>query len=112
MMKAVPYAKEVFCMGLKNALGITQVPEFSFFPTGDFTAVRIQCENQEGEIFWDKTFQSENTFGFFYDGRPLADGEKVTYRIGLYNGEHFGGFSDNSWFEMGIQPENFQKKMI
>ena len=112
MDRIAPFAKEIFCMGLKNAMGITQVPEFSFFPTGDFTAVRIQCESPTGEIFWDKTFQSGKSFGFFYDGPALADGEQVIYRIGLYNGEMFGGFSEDARFEMGIQPENFKADWV
>lgn len=112
MLKTTPAVKKIFCLGVENPLGITQNPQFSFETDGDFTAVRVQCENAYGKVFWDKTVVTDKNFGITYDGRKLEDGELVVYRIGLYQGERFCGFSHNGWFERGISPENLLAKWV
>ena len=101
-----PAVTKAYCLGIENPLGITQTPEFSFETDRDFSAVRIQCECASGEIIWDKLIQTQKCFGITYGGRPLQDRERITYRIGCYAGEAFGGFSEDRYFETGISPEN------
>lgn len=107
-----PKIKKVYCLNRENPLGITQIPEFSFEAEGDFTAVRILCKSETGEIVWDKVIQTTDCFGIVYQGRALRDCERITYWIGCYYGENFAGFSEPAFFEMGINAQNFQAKWV
>ena len=110
--KFSPAVTKAYCLGIENPLGITQTPEFSFETDRDFSAVRIQCECASGEIIWDKLIQTQKCFGITYGGRSLQDRERITYRIGCYDGEAFGGFSEDRYFETGISPENFTAQWV
>jgi alpha-L-rhamnosidase len=68
---------------------------------------KTQARFNPGDLLWDSgKFASDQTQGIYYAGEKLASGQRVTWRVRVWNqADCPSDWSEPAWWEMGMLDE-------
>lgn len=110
-MKAIRLKTEY----LREPLGLgNRKPRFSWNAEGGIrqTAYRITCRDENQELWDSGKVNSGKMTQIFYEGAPLQSRMHVQWSVQLWDENDQPGEEEFSWFEIGLQEEDWKARWI